>query len=572
MRLFYLQIIDGKKYDKFSKINYVRKQKIFPLRGKIFDRNGFVIVKNRPSFDLSIILEDAKPYKKTIKKLSKYTGLSKKSLLSIIKKKLRRRKAYDKILLKKDIDAKLLAVIKSNKLELPGIEINIKPIRFYIDPRLASHIIGYVGNVSYKEFKKLEFDRNDIIGKTGLEKKNDKLLRGKKGYIEVEVDARGRVIKEGNIFKSESGFDMALTIDKNLQKKMDELMYEQTGAMIAMNPQNGEILAIGSYPNFNLNEISHSLSNKKWQQLINDKQKPMFNKAIRGLYPPASVYKIVVAIAAIEEKIINDDFLVFCGGAKKYGNRRFRCWAKKGHGIINLNDAIIHSCDIFFYELGTKLGIKKIAKYAKLLGFGEVTGIDINGEAKGLVPTKIWKKKKEHISWYLGDTISAAIGQGYNLATPIQLTVLISALANGGKIVKPIIVKSIKDNNNKVIFENKTEIKELNLKPKTIEILRKSLFGVVNNIGGTAYNYRLPYDISGKTGTAQLISRTVQKEQKDKKKRKHLYAHSSFVAYAPSKKEAEIAIYTLIEHGDYNNTKAASFSMKLIKYYFDAKK
>ncbi len=567
-RLFYLQIINGKTYKIKSEKNCIRKQKLFAARGDIFDKNGLFIVSNRPSFELSIILEDAKPYKETIHKLSLYTGLPEVELLDIIAKKRIRRKAYGKIVLNDDIDIRTLSIVENNKLDLPGVKIDISPVRYYKDSYLAPHLLGYVGIISPEELKeKKGMDINAIIGKAGLEKQEDALLRGKKGEIEFEVDVKGEIVRKIKTVNPVSGADIHLTIDAKLQAKSNELMGDNPGAVIVMNPKSGEILTLASYPSFDLNKLSGFMSHSKWQKLIKDKNRPMFNKPVQGLYPPASIYKIVLAIAALEEGVIDENFLVVCRGSKIYGKRKFKCWKQEGHGVVNIVDALTESCDIFFYEVGKRLGVNKIAKYAKLLGFGEITGIDIEGENEGLVPTKAWKKAVKKKSWYLGDTISVSIGQGYNLATPIQMLSLISAIANDGVFVKPTIVKSIVGKDGKVLFQNSYSQKNIKLKPKTINILKKSLWRVVNSPKGTAYSYRTPFNISGKTGTAQVVSN----DNNQIKAKRHLFAHSSFVAYAPSKGEPEVAIYVVVEHGEYRNVKAAEIAMKLIGYYFSLK-
>ena len=536
LRLFYLQVIDGEELRRLSENNCIRLQNIDPPRGLIFDRNGKLLVDNRASFDLSIILKDAKPIEDTINKLSRYTQTSSEEIQS----KIARSKGisnYKPVLLKQDIGRNVLAAIEVHKYDLPGVCIDVKPRRHYINKQSAAHLIGYLSEINSGELKSGKYpdcEQGDFIGKFGAEKAYEQYLRGKRGGRQVEVNANGQVVRILNAVDTRPGFDTYVTIDQLLQKQAEKLLEGLAGAVVAMEPGTGRLLAMASSPSFDQNDFVSGMSHEQWGALISNPLKPMSNKAVQGEYPPASTFKIVTAIAGLEEGVIDADTTIFCPGFYKFGNRVYQCWKKGGHGSVNVISALAESCDCFFYQVGQKLGIDRLAWYAKAFGLGSPTGINLDHEAPGLVPTAAWKKRQTGIPWQAGETLSVAIGQGYNLVTPLQMAGLISAIGNGGDRYRPLILKKIVTSTGKVVLKGKTQvIGRLPASPKTLELVRKGLWEVVNGNQGTARGVRVAgIDISGKTGTAQIFSRKTDEVEREEDIAVHLKSHAWFVVVA----------------------------------------
>ena len=573
-RLFYLQVIEGEEFRRLSENNCIRLQSIDPQRGLIYDRNRVLLVDNRPSFDLSIILNDAKPINNTIKKLSEYIKVPADDLMSKIKK-CKGISIYKPFLLKRDIGRDALAAIEARKYDLPGIEVNVMPRRHYINRQTAAHLIGYLSEINSDELKSAKYSgcgSGDFIGKFGVEKAYGSYLRGKRGGRQVEVNATGQVVRILQTVDALPGHNIYLTIDLKLQQKAEELLEGLAGAVIAMDPATGEILALASSPSFDQNSFVTGMSHEQWHALVSNRFRPMENKAVQGRYPPASTYKIVTAIAGLEEGIITKDTRFYCPGHYKCGDRDFRCWKKVGHGNIDIVTALAESCDVFFYQVGQKLGIDRLAWYAKACGLGSPTGIKLDNEASGLIPTAAWKKRRTGIAWQIGETLSVAIGQGYNLASPLQMLLLTSAVANNGIRYKPLILKTIETAEGKIISDDSLHTKreiagKLPASRQTLEIVKKGLWEVVNGRKGTARIARIDgIDISGKTGTAQVVGRQEDEDSDEEDRAYHLKPHAWFVAFAPSD-EPKIAVVVIVEHGGHGSSTAAPIARELIKTY-----
>jgi penicillin-binding protein 2 len=570
LRLFYLQVIDGEELRRLSENNCIRLQSIDPPRGLVFDRNGKLLVDNRASFDLSIILTDAKPIEDTIKKLSRYTKTSSDEIQSKIARS-KRISNYKPVLLKQDIGRNVLAAIEVHKYDLPGVCIDVKPRRHYINKQSAAHLIGYLSEINSSELKSGKYpdcEPGDFIGKFGAEKAYEQYLRGKRGGRQVEVNATGQVVRILKAVDTRPGFDTYLTIDQLLQKQAEKLLEGVAGAVVAMEPGTGRLLAMASSPSFDQNDFVSSMSHEQWGALISNPLKPMSNKAVQGEYSPASTFKIVTAIAGLEEGVIDEDTTFFCPGFYKFGNRVYQCWKKGGHGRVNVISALAESCDSFFYQVGQKLGVDRLAWYAKACGLGSPTGINLDHEASGLVPTAAWKKRQTGIPWQAGETLSVAIGQGYNLVTPLQMAGLISAVGNGGDRYRPLILKKIVTSAGKVVRKGETQvIGKLPASPKTLALVRKGLWEVVNGNQGTARGVRIAgIDISGKTGTAQLFGRKTDEVEREEDIAAHLKSHAWFVAYAPSD-DPVIAVAVVVEHGEHGSTAAGPIARELIRTY-----
>lgn len=569
-RLIYLQIIKGEEYRQLSEKNAVRLKSIKPSRGLIFDRNKKLMVDNRPSFNLKIVREDAGDVRKTVEKVAKLIQVPFQELMDSIAR-AGKGTFYKSVTLKNDISRDQLAIIETHKFDLPGIHIDIEPTRHYIYQKTASHILGYIGQINSKELRNGKFPNlksGDLIGRYGIEKSFEKYLQGKRGGQQIEVDANGRTIKVLRTIDSVSGFDLNLTLDFDLQKAAQKLLENKDGTIVAIDPANGDVLVMASSPSFDQNDFIGGISSKKWESLISDPGKPLINKAIQAEYPPASTYKIITSFAALEEKHIDINTSVFCPGFLKYGNRVYRCWKKHGHGEMDITDALTQSCDVFYYQAGVKTGVDALAQYAMGCGLGKRTGIMLENEKKGFIPTSAWKQKRYNESWQGGETLSIAIGQGYNLVTPLQMAVFIAAVGNGGTLYKPRIVKTIEDGRGKIVKKIESEITGgLPASKETLDIVRNALLQVVHGTSGTAKEIRLEHiEIAGKTGTAQVFN--VKKGEKiDTENLKYsLRDHAWFICYAPAKNPV-IALSVMIEHGEHGSSTAAPIAGALIKQY-----
>lgn len=586
-RLFYLQIIQGEALRLQSERNSIRLQSVPQTRGLIYDRNGNLLVDDRPSYNLTIVPKDAKPVEQTIETLSHIIGESPEALM----KKVDEKKGgvpYKSILLKEDIGRDLLAVVAAHKYDLPGINTAYAPIRNYIEGerKLAAHMIGYLGEIDAKELNSEKYSSNragDYIGKAGIEKIYESYLRGERGEAQVEVSALGRVARVLKTIDAIPGNNIFLTIDEALQEKAEELLSEKllegkAGAIAAMDPRTGEILVMASSPAFDPNIFVTGLSVEQWNDLITNPQKPLVNKVIQAHYPPASVYKIVVAMAGLEEGVIDAETKFNCTGGLYFGDRLFKCWRMKygGHGELDVVQALAQSCDVFFYNVGMELGVDRIARYAKACGFGEETGVDLDNESSGLIPTSDWKKRKTGEAWQKGETLNISIGQGQNNVTPLQILCLTAAVANGGDRYKPQIVKTIKSAKGEVLFQSEPVLAgRLPASREILDLVKKGLREVVES--GTAKAINFPdIPISGKTGTAQVVAlkkkeaevKTEDEEgeaSEDKAEDISLKDHAWFVAYAPSD-QPTIAVAVFVEHGEHGSW-VAPMAKEIIQTY-----
>lgn len=570
LRLVYLQVIRGEEYRRLSKTNCVRLKSIKAPRGLIYDRNHNLLVDNRPAFDLTIVLEDAKPLKEILERLAELTGDSREDLMATIEK-AGRAAFYKPLVLKRDITRDLLAVIEAHQFDLPGIHIDIEPTRNYIHRKTAAHLLGYLGEINQEELASGKFPNvrsGDSIGRYGIEKSFEADLQGQRGGHQVEVDVNGRVIKILKTVEPISGKDLILTLDLVLQQQAESLLGENDGAVVALDPSNGDVLVMASAPSFDQNDFIGGISRKKWQVLRDDPGRPMNNKAIQAEYPPASTYKTITALAGLEEKVIDRNSTVFCPGFYKFGNRRYHCWNKHGHGTLNVVDAIAQSCDVFFYQTGEKVGVDALARYAHGAGLGRLTGIRLAHERPGLIPTSVWKKNRFKEPWHAGETLSISIGQGFDLVTPLQMAVFISAVGNNGTLYRPRLVKSVQDAKGQVLREIEPEITGgLPASKKNLAIVRQGLLEVVHGNRGTARQIRLPgVQIAGKTGTAQVFSRKAGEKFDNKKLKRTLQDHAWFVCYAPAQ-DPKIAIAVIIEHGEHGSSAAAPVAKELIHTY-----
>lgn len=557
MRLWQLQILKGSEMRRISESNRLRVIGVPAPRGIIFDRNGFPLVKNTPYFCVSIIPDEFG--NGDLAALSKLLDMP----VDEITEKIRKSESpFTPVRLKEGLDFKELSYVEARRSDFPGLLIEIEVTREYIYGSTAAHVVGYLGKLTPRQAKDpgyRDVPHDAFVGQWGVERLFDKSLRGIAGQRIIEVDALGREIRLLKETPPIKGADLQLSIDIALQEEAEKAFEGKTGALVALKPDTGEILGLVSAPSFDPNKFATGISYDDWLSLSGDKKLPMLNRAIQSQYPPGSTFKIIMAIAGLEEGAIDDSTTVDCKGSISFGRWRFHCWQRKGHGITNLHKALVQSCDVYFYELGRRLGIDKIYDYATRFGLGRPTGITIGSEKKGLIPNTKWKVATKKQPWYLGETFVNSIGQGYVSATPVQMAVMMGAVSNGGKIYKPSILKAAQP----------VLVGDAHVREATLEKVRSYLSGVVNEPGGTGGAARSSVTtIGGKTGTAQVVGLKMGKnpggEYRD---------HAWFVAFAPVAKP-QIALSIIVEHGGHGGSACAPIAKKAIEAYLlpEAKK
>ena len=571
LRLWFLQIVNGSFYRAKSENNRIRLQSMPSFRGVIRDRSGKILVDNRPSYDLCVIPEEIHDVDTLLNRLAALGDFDMTSMRTKIRKAASGY-PFKPVCLKKDISREELAMLETRRFDLPGVMITVSPQRTYFYGDLAGHLLGYLGEISEKQLNSGAFPdtrSGDLIGKTGIERKWQKALKGGRGGEQVEVDAAGRRIKVISRSPPVSGADVCLTIDRELQMLAEGALVGKHGAVVAMDPRNGQILALASSPSFDPNLFITGFDEETWKSMVSSDDHPLNNRALTGQYPPGSIFKIVVALAGLQEGVITPDETLFCNGQYSLGKGKYRCWKKTGHGKVDLNRALVESCDVYFYHLGMRLGVDRIARYAHQLGLGQKTGLDLGNEKAGLIPSTEWKKKRYGVPWQGGETVSTAIGQSFVLATPLQIATFASAVFNGGHVYRPQLTQWVRKPGGENIFEFKPQlVRDVGIKPEYLALVRKALSGAVNNPRGTGTKAKLPdIMVAGKTGTAQVVNLKKEKNAKAKGEIPREYRdHAWFVAVAPAD-APRITVSVLIEHGGHGGSAAAPIAKKLIEAY-----
>jgi penicillin-binding protein 2 len=572
-RVWYLQVKEGGRYRELSLNNSVRLVKSPAGRGLIFDRNDIKLADNRPGFDLYIVPEDVLDWAKTKDMLSRLAGVDGTAIDEKIRKAARR-PAFQAVKLAEDLSWEETVKIEGYKFETPGVMLEVAPKRAYLYGEAVSHLIGYLGEISDRELSERRaggrYALGDLVGRYGIEDTYEAELKGTDGGREILVDALGRKIRDAAWLTPYPGSDMRLTIDLKTQLAAWEALKDKVGAAVAIEPRTGKVLALVSTPGFDPNALTTGISSDEWQALITNPSKILTNRAIQGLYPPASTFKPVHAAAALEEKVINPSTRIYSGAAFGFAGRQYRDWKEEGHGVINLHRAIVESSDTFFYQVGLKLGVDRLARYSKRFGFGARTGVDLRDEKAGLVPTSEWKKKALGERWYEGETISVSVGQGYMLATPIQLASAYASLANGGVVYAPQTVEEIRSPSGEMVRGFTPRIKgRLNISESTLAEVKRALAGVVHEDGGTASFLRTAgLNIAGKTGTAQ-VRRLVDRTKDVEKIAYRFRDHAWFAGYAPYD-DPRIAVAVLVEHGGFGASAAAPIAREMFSAYLGA--
>jgi penicillin-binding protein 2 len=572
VRLWSLQIINGPKYRIQSEHNRIDLRDILPVRGLIFDRNGQLLVDNRPSFILGAIPENIRDVEGLIKGLIGLIEIDG----STAKKKIERALKWDPfnpVYIKEDLTRNELAKVETGIFGMPGMVIEVKPKRHCIYNTLGAHLIGYLGEIDRHQLSREEYRENklgDFVGKFGIERKWHRYLNGIRGGQQVEVDASGRILRVLYRKPAEPGFNVRLTIDKSLQMEAERALTDKVGAIVAMNPQSGAILAMASSPAFNPNDFARGMDKRGWERLVSNRHYPLQNRVISGQYPPGSLFKVLVALAGLEEGVIDPNEEVFCGGSYSFQGRTYRCWKEEGHGNVALHRALVESCDVYFYKMGQKIGIDTIAKYAKRLGLGCVTGFELGDEKQGLIPDRAWKLRRWHVPWQEGETLSVSVGQSFTLMTPIQIVRFISALFNGGILLRPQVTRWIGREDKKDVFLFKRDaLGRWGIREENMELVKKALIGVVNEPHGTGWRAKLDrIRVAGKTGTAQVVALPEEEEPLEQGEVPYKFRdHAWFVAVAPAE-DPVIALAVLIEHSGQGGAVAAPIARDILERYF----
>ncbi len=574
-RFWYLQINRGDDYQGLAETNRVRIRSVPPPRGHILDRHGREIVTNRPSFNVVMIREDSFDIDNVLKRLSVVLNED----VELLWEKIREAEGtphHIPIILKEDIDWETLAHLENNKFKFSGIRIEVQPVRTFHYGDLAANIIGYVGSINRKQLQADEqgvYEGGDLIGKRGIELLREEDLRGEKGTSSSEVNARGFEQQQLVNMDPLPGNDIRLTIDTDLQQAAEQFMKigDKSGAVVAIEVNTGRVLAAVSAPSINLEAFIGGISQKNWDALLQNPKHPLINKVVQATYPPGSTYKMVTALAGLAEGVIDENTLLYCPGYYRFGNRVYRCWKHSGHGQVDIRRAITESCDVFFYQVGLRVGVDKLAEYARKLGLGVVSGIEMEHEKSGLTPTKEWKRKRYNEKWHEGETLSVAIGQGFNNMTPLQIALMTSVVANDGKLYKPKLIESVTTPDGQEIQKFTPELaSELSSRERSyLSIIRDGLFGVVQGKHGTARDVRIEgLTVGGKTGTAQVVRVAQYKGLKDADIPYKYRDHAWFTCYAPAD-NPQIAVTVLVEHGLHGGSSAGPIARIVLKTYFE---
>lgn len=582
-RLWYLQIYQGDLFHKFSLENRLRKEVIKAPRGMIFSRNSELLIHNIPRFDAIIIPQYLKNKKVTLQKLASVLEMSVEDIKKVLKKN-RGQARYRPVIIKKNISLKEVSIIETENSKMPGVRVQTFISREYRDGNAGAHLLGYISEINQRQLPRYrnrdgyDYKLGDFIGQAGIEEKFDLQLRGEDGYEFVEVDARGRMrrnIRSNVLFtgienkQAQPGNNIRLTVDRDMQMAAYKALEEKVGSAVAVDVNTGEILAMVSRPAFDPTKFSKGLTKEYWSSLVEDDRNPLRDRTIQEHYAPGSTFKTFTAIAALEEKIVTPEQELKCGGTYRLGRRIYHDWKRGGHGLTDVYKALRRSVDVYFYQIATQLDIDILAKYAKMFGFGNKTGIALSRETSGLIPTREWKKKRSGEDWQLGETLSCVIGQSYVLATPLQLAMAYAAIANNGTLYKPYLIKEIFSNSGEIIEEFKPEkVTDIDVSPKTLKAIQRGLYEVVNKRRGTAYWYRgIGLEMAGKTGTAQvrsmsskeLFARCEDMPYKDRH-------HGIFVGYAPFD-NPKVAVAAVVEHGCHGSSAAAPVVRDVVTTY-----
>jgi penicillin-binding protein 2 len=570
VRLYYLQLIKHHELTELSDRNRIRLQRLPALRGLVYDDRHRPLVDTRPSYDAMIVPEDTPNLNVTTQRLEKLLNADG------FEKKLddadeQGRPEFDPVTVDERLSWPQVVALETHQLELPGVSLQVNPRRHYIYGPLAAHLLGYVGEVTVRDLNRLpDYRMGDEIGKFGLERTWETSLRGDSGGQEIEVDSVGRRLRLLREIPEHPGNSVVMTIDLDLQRTAEEAIGNRAGALVAIDPNTGYILAMASHPAFDPNTFAGGITTATWRELTTDPSHPLSNRAIQGVYPPGSTFKIVDSIAGLEDRTLKPDTTYGCAGGIYFGGREYRCWRKQGHGAISLHRAIVESCDVFFYNVGQRLGVDRLAAWAHALGLGKKSGIDLDNERSGVIPSTEWKERRYGERWYPAETLSIAIGQGYVGVTPLQLADMAAAVANGGTLYKPQFVKELESLDGTAVKSFPPVIQsQVHIDREILERVRAGMAGVVNQPDGTAHAAKMDNVIvAGKTGTAQVVKEAQGQRTKENALPEQYRDHGWFMAFAPVD-HPQIAIACIIEHSGHGGSSAAPVVKAVMQKYFE---
>jgi penicillin-binding protein 2 len=566
-RIYYLQIMRGDHFGDLSENNRVRRIRLAAPRGRVFDRDGQALVINRPSFDISLMLEDIEDPGAVLKMLSELTGVSPEELNASLEKQKRTTRRFQPKVVIGDVSRDVLARVRARTHELPGVIVEVSARRFYPNDAEASQVFGYSREITTQELtsrKSRGYVGGDEIGKTGLERQWEQTLRGVAGTTLVEVDAVGQHRGEYGRVEPSPGHDLTLTLDTSLQGIAHHVLQPMRGAIVAIDPRNGDVLALASEPALDANIFSGAITSETWEQITADPTLPLNNRSISAAYPPGSTFKLFMAAAGLHSGLITGNTHLPCPGYFYFAGRPWRCHRRSGHGDIGLEEAVALSCNAYFFRLGHLMEIDEIHHYGSAFGFGALTGIRLPGEVSGVMPSRDWKRGITGEKWYPGDTLPVSVGQGYLTVTPLQLAVAVSALVNGGKVYEPRVVQKITAPVTGEVWENYTELKsEVFVDDGYLKQVKKIGVAVTEHKRGTGKRARIEgISIGGKTGTAQVSSLETGNTTEE------LQDHAWFVSYAPAE-EPEIVVVVFVENaGVGGGVAAAPRARAVLEAYF----
>ena len=574
VRLYVLQIVDYEHFATLSDSNRVRIKALPPARGLIFDRNGVVMANNLPAYRLEIVREQVEDMDETLARLKKYVEFTDQDL-ERFQQSSNRRRPFESIPLRLNLNDEEVARLAVNLHQFTGVEINARLTRNYPSGSHAVHALGYVGRIDVDDLNRVDetsYAGTSHIGKLGLEKYYENELHGTVGVQQVEVNAKGRTLRVLNETPPIPGKNLFLSIDSKLQRVAEEAFGDESGAVVAIDPNNGEILALVSMPIFDPNQFVNGIGFNDYKTLRDSPFRPLFNRALSGQYPPGSTTKPFFGLAGLESNTTNKEKTVNCKGYYRLPNeeRKYRDWKKEGHGEMNLKDAITQSCDVYYYDLSYNMGIDKMSGLLTQFGFGQKTNIDSTGERAGILPSREWKRKTEGIIWFPGETLNTVIGQGAFLVTPVQLANSTAALSVRGKRHRPHLVMSIEDDYTEEVIETPLEISgqyEL-IKEQNWKHIQDSMMNVVHGLRGTAYriSWGMEYKAAGKTGTAQVFGIAQDDEYDEETVVKRLRDHALFISYAPVD-SPKIAVAVIVENGGHGSSSAAPIARRVMDAY-----
>ncbi len=578
-RLFQLQVIQTDDFRLRSLRNSVRTLRVEAPRGDIVDRDGRILAATRPAFGVQMIPHDVRHPGVVIPALAQLIDREPVEVRAQIGTP-RGRLRFQPIRLAGDLSYDQLARVESHLYALSGVVTDVRPRRHYIAGELAAHVLGYIGEIHSEQLEKrafADYQQGEVIGQAGIEGTLQEALRGRAGGVNQIVDVAGRVVGVVDEIDPVPGGSVQLTIDLDLQQAAEAAFvpdvvgdHAKIGAVVALDVHSGDVLAMVSKPAFDPNAFAGGIEAVSWKQLTSDKWKPIQNRAISGQYPPGSTYKAIVAAAGLEDGLIDPNRRIYCPGFFRFGNRTYRCWKHEGHGSVDLHRALVESCDVYFYTIGRDLGVDRLAFFARGFALGRPTGISLPQEMSGLVPTSSWKERRFKEPWMAGETISASIGQGFNLVTPLQLAVAFGAIANGGTIVKPRLVLRVADADGRLVDGPPPESPgRVPVKREHLDRVRSALEGVVEGLGGTGARARVPgVRVAGKTGTAQVVGLRHTEGIDEKDVAFELRDHAWFVGFAPAE-APEIVVAAVSEHGGHGGSAAGPIVQKVLARYFE---